>query len=248
MVGGYAALALGIVSFIGAARNWRFPFATGASPHSPTRRRERAVHTWHIPTFHRLLVYGITLDTPLLSGESRGIDPSELSLAYRDQTLRDPHVVSLVLENRSRSAIPSLDFDQGRPLLFDVGVPILALLSVEGSQTDLLQRFRINGSHIEVGPSLILRRQMIRLNILTDGQPSLTCQSPLINVEVREQKSGERRPLLRQNLALIVLLACFVVVLYAITSDNGVAEAAEIVLLAVSVALLLIARAGSRGR
>ncbi|MGO9194827.1 MAG: hypothetical protein ACLP8X_41115 [Streptosporangiaceae bacterium] len=248
MIGGYAALALGIVSFIGAARDWPFPFATGASPHSPTRGQEHTIHTWHVPTFRRLLVCGIALDTPLLSGETRGIEPSDLSLAYRHQMLRDPHVVSLVLENRSRSDIPSSDFDQGKPLLFDVGVPIMALLSIEGLQADLLERPHINGSHIEVGPTLILRRQMIRFNMLTDGRPSLTWRSLLINVEVRGQKSGERRPLLIQNLALIVFFACFAIAVSAIISDNGIAKAAEIMLLVVSAALLLIARAGARRR
>jgi hypothetical protein len=43
-----------------------------------------------------------------------------------------------------------------------------------------------NNTSVNIGPSLIGRRHTITMTVLTDGQPALTCLSPLIDVQVRQ--------------------------------------------------------------
>jgi hypothetical protein len=61
-----------------------------------------------------------------------------------------------------------------------------------------------SGNSLQVGPSLIGKRQQVTIPILTDGEPSLSLrENPLANVKVRE-RSYEVNPLLPSRLTLIV--------------------------------------------
>ncbi|HEV8598282.1 MAG TPA: hypothetical protein VGQ69_02890 [Gemmatimonadales bacterium] len=49
---------------------------------------------------------------------------------------------------------------------------------------------------LAIGPSLIGKRQKITFTLLTDGgQPHLTCESTLIDVQVREQDLEDLKPM-----------------------------------------------------
>jgi hypothetical protein len=50
--------------------------------------------------------------------------------------VRDPHVIALWAQNWSRTDIRAADFDEGIPLVFDLGVTILHLLDPEKLRED----------------------------------------------------------------------------------------------------------------
>ena len=53
----------------------------------------------------------------------------------------------------------------------------------------------VDGTSLKIGPSLIGKRQHITFTLLVDGtRPCLTCQSPLIDVQVRRLRPEDLRP------------------------------------------------------
>jgi hypothetical protein len=73
----------------------------------------------------RLLIYGVELSAPLLSRMGTGL--SDLKITLGDVPLVNPRTVALRVENRSRQDIGSADFDQGKPLVLDVGSKIIGM-------------------------------------------------------------------------------------------------------------------------
>jgi len=64
-----------------------------------------------------------------------------------------------------------------------------------------------DGTSLRIGPGLIGRRHEITITVLTDGgEPSLACQSPLIDVQVR-QRTQERDPMPVSGVVVLVLVA-----------------------------------------
>src|ERR1022692_2874095 len=138
----------------------------------------------------RRLYFGLRAAAPLLAAPA-GIR-SDLELRHRGTALADPRVVTVELVSRGRRDIPSEAFDSGQPLVLDVGAPIVEVLQVTSGPGILpAPRITPDGAALNIGPSLIGRRQEITINVLTDGgQPSLACHSALIDVQVRQRGEG----------------------------------------------------------
>jgi hypothetical protein len=128
----------------------------------------------------KLIAYRLSEPTSLVSSESLGSARVDLSVTYSGAELSNPYVVTLYAESRSRRDIRSVDFDQGKSLVFDLGVKILTDLP-ESS----VGAFSIDGNRVELSPCLIRRGQLLRVSLLTDGEPRLTCLNPLADVEVQ---------------------------------------------------------------
>jgi hypothetical protein len=144
----------------------------------------------------RLLAYFMPVATSLLTKQSRslGLTSSGLEVTFRGDALRDPYLVILVVDSRSRRDIRSSDFDQGKSLVFDIGAPIKAVVGGAGpieSPTDVVS---VHGSTVNLAPFLIRPGKVMRLSLLTEGSPKLSCRSPLIDVRVREQEPGRKVP------------------------------------------------------
>ena len=115
------------------------------------------------------------------------------------QVLADPRVLTLELVSRGRKDIPSEAYDGHQPLLLGVGARIVEVLqaaSMPASQPP--PQITAGGTSLRIGLNLIGRRHEITITVLTDGgELSLTCQSPLIDVQVRprtqERDSGPRQ-------------------------------------------------------
>ena len=118
---------------------------------------------------------------------------SNLELRHRGTALADPHVLTVELISRGRKDIPNDAYNDRQPLEIDVGARIVEVLQVTSSPPNLpTPKISNEGTLLKVGPSLIGRRHDITINVLTDGgEPSLTCRSPLVDVQVR-QRTGER--------------------------------------------------------
>jgi hypothetical protein len=154
-----------------------------------------SVALWRLGPSRRLLTYSVLATVPLLNKEAPDLPESDVRVIVRRHTLRRPYVTSVHIESRSRRDIRSVDFDQNRPLTFDVGVPVFELLSREDLHKNSPHiNLGIEGSKVTIEPTLIRRRQVIRLDLLTDGRPSVTCNSSLVDVTVRQQRPDYVEP------------------------------------------------------
>jgi hypothetical protein len=132
----------------------------------------------------KLLTYRLSEPTSLVSSESLGPARADLSVTYSGSELSNPYVVTLYAESRSRRDIRSADFDRDRSLVFDLGAKILAVVGSEELGPPRY-KFTIVDNRVELPPCLIRRGQLLRISLLTDGEPGLTCDSPLVDVKVQ---------------------------------------------------------------
>lgn len=172
-----AALVIGVV---GAAVTWRAGF--------PPKK---------------LIAYRLSEPTSLVSSESLGSARADLSVTYSGAELSNPYVVTLYAESRSRRDIRSMDFDQGKPLVFDLGVKILAVVGTDLSES-FAGAFSIDGNRVELPPCLIRRGQLLRISLLTDGEPRLTCLNPLADVEVQLSTAPQGNVSIKVSWAAII--------------------------------------------
>lgn len=134
--------------------------------------------TYFIGTARPILNYSLPISIPLLSLPPR----PDLEVIYKGQSLQHPHTVMVNLINSGRRDISSGSFDQQKPIVLDIGVPIVDLLGEERHR-----ELVVDGTAVKIPPRLIRRREEISISLLCDGQrPSLTCQSHLIDVKVKK--------------------------------------------------------------
>lgn len=99
----------------------------------------------------------------------------------------------LKLAGRCRKDIPSDAYDDRQPLTLDVDTPIVEILGVTSvPKTVPIPQIAADGTSLKIGPSLIGKRQDITIRILIDGNRDrdrrLTCQSPLIDVQIKRSR------------------------------------------------------------
>jgi hypothetical protein len=143
------------------------------------------VMLWLRGSPRRMLVHSVS-DSSLLS-KSRPTVP-ELTVTLDRQVLTDPHVISFYIESRSPRDIRSAEFEAARPLTFDMHQPILKLLNCQtGGRSMPEVAVTIDGSLLLIGPSLIQRHQIIRVEFLTEGPVWPICVNPsLPDVRIRD--------------------------------------------------------------
>lgn len=132
----------------------------------------------------------------------------DLEVTLRGDPLYDPHVTAIRIQSRSRRDIRGSDFENGEPLQFRLGSPVLRTLAADTGGDDMPKiPVGTEGSAVLVGPALIKRGQVISIDLLTDGPVKLTCPNPsLADVTVRETRPSEGgEPLARRRPDLIGL-------------------------------------------
>ncbi len=135
----------------------------------------------------RRLYYGMPTTAPLLTAPA-GVR-SDLELRHRGTLLTNPRVLTVQILSRGRKDIPGDAYDDHQPLQLDVGAGIVEVLQITSKPETLpAPQITADGTSLKIGPSLIGKRHEITITVLTDGgEPSLTCQSPLIDVQVRQR-------------------------------------------------------------
>lgn len=126
---------------------------------------------WHLGAPRRLLAYSTPVVSPLVSGHWPLAPDGLLRVMLEDEPIKNPHVVILRIENRSRRDIRSTDFDQDKPLAFDLGARLIAE-SYDGSSASFKDAITPFRTEISVGPTLIPGGQKVRLTLVTEGAPS----------------------------------------------------------------------------
>lgn len=144
---------------------------------------------WRVANPKRQLEYQWT-ETQLLASESLGTaEPGSVTVAYKEMPIADPYVVTLTVRSLGRKDIRSSDFDGDRPLVFDLGTEIKALLDSKVRSSALTV---LRPSVVQLSPGLIRRGNVLRLSALTEGPADVTCRSPIADVEVREHDEPYR--------------------------------------------------------
>lgn len=171
---------------------------------------------WRFGAPWRVLIYGMPVSTSLLTRSSGGfgLASSGLKMRYKRRALSDPHVVTLSVNSQSRRDIGSADFDQNRPLVFDVGAPIRAVVG-DGPIGPAADVVSISGSTVQLKPMLIHQGLVLQIDLLIDGPPRLSCQDHLIDVKVRERtpEDAQRRRIRIQSITLVVALIALLIAL-----------------------------------
>lgn len=139
--------------------------------------------TWLIGPPGRRLVYSIYASTPLLNSKSPyGIDRSRLQVVYDQHNLFDPYVVTLYMKSKGHRAIESKDFDQSKPIIFDIGSPVVTPLGVE---RNFHFEGHVSGTTVQISPTLIRKGDFFYLHLLIDGPPGdLVRRNPMPNVKM----------------------------------------------------------------
>ncbi|MBU2664002.1 IPT/TIG domain-containing protein [Actinoplanes bogorensis] len=118
----------------------------------------------------RRLMFSALPPAPLLAAES--VADHGVSVTYQGRDLTNPHVATISVENNGRHALSSDQFDQDRPIVIDVGVPIRAILKAS-MIPDSGRAFKngTDGTEIRLGPDLLNPGETLVLQVLTDGVP-----------------------------------------------------------------------------
>lgn len=185
----------------------------------------------------RRIIYGIPVSARLVDPTVVRPDVQmrpNLHISYRDEELADPHVLEIDLTYRGRKDIRSTSFEQGQPFCIDVGIPIIELLkAIYTPEQAPLPKVEAVETALQVGPSLMRKRQVMTFVILTDGPSArLTHESPLADVRVRQaryqarQDADEARYRARQRLLhYITWFLVLFIAYYLATQPVGAANA-----------------------
>ena len=141
----------------------------------------------------RRLFYRMQAAAPLMAAPegARG----DLELRHRGKVLDDPRALTIELISRGRKDISNDAYNDDRPIRLDVGAPIVDLLQVASKPEGLPKpKVAIDGTAVNIGPSLISKHHVITITVLTDGgKPALSCESPLIDIDVRQGPGDPNR-------------------------------------------------------
>ena len=108
--------------------------------------------------------------------------------------LADPTVVRLSIRNTGRAAISSALYDRDTPIKLHPGVKILELLEASNALTTQVgPPAEIADEILSVGPGLIGQQEWLTYELLVDGDPHLTIEHSLIDVEVEEIDLAQER-------------------------------------------------------
>lgn len=144
-----------------------------------------AIVLWRFGTPRGLLEYSMPVSKALVS-RSPGFD---LQVTLGGNVVEDPYLVTLRIANGGRRDIRSSDFDQGHPLVFNLGAKVLDVLSSSSSEKQLFGFG--DDDQMRLFPLLIRRSQQIIVDVLTDGKPTLSCTAELADVNVRMQSNSD---------------------------------------------------------
>jgi len=109
----------------------------------------------------------------------------KLNLQYERTQLSAPHTVTVVIESDGRNSVQRDDFDNGEPLVLQLGADILEVIRASSSPAHYRVPLAvIEGQSLHIGPSRIGRQQTIFYTLIIDGRPELSCSAPLADVTV----------------------------------------------------------------
>jgi hypothetical protein len=121
------------------------------------------------PSKRKLNCYALAV-TSLLADES--VTATGIEVRHEGVDLQDPYLATICLKNAGRYAVTSSHFDQLRPLVIDLGVAIKAVTKLSISPNGAASyKHSITGTKVLLGPDVLRPRQILIVQLLTDGVP-----------------------------------------------------------------------------
>ena len=168
----------------------------------------------------------------------------EVRIVGQPDPVRDPHVLSVRIENRSHPDIEPGDFANKVPLVIDVQATILEVLNREALRAEWPHlEFSLDDSKISIAPTFIPSRRRIAIDLLTDGPAELVLEHNLANVDdsTASDDSAARDASSRQTrrfMAFILAVSAILAVVSSIAGPQGVFVVTFMVTISVGVTML----------
>ncbi|WP_435090574.1 hypothetical protein [Micromonospora aurantiaca (nom. illeg.)] len=195
--------------------------------------------TYRVAVPKRRVVYRIEAEELVVSSEENS---SDVTIHHKGRQVRSPHSILLGVGNDGRRDVPSSAFDESKPIVFDFAAPVVEIshrvTKPRGmALSEMLAhaappvgaaepKIEVSGSTLRIGPSLMASRQIIVLALLVEGQPRLSVSSPLIDVQVinnREVLKRQRRFARVLRVATLIVAAIAISIPVALTPQLGFA-------------------------
>jgi hypothetical protein len=108
--------------------------------------------------------------------------------------LTDPTVIRLEVRNTGRAAIASSMYDSSTPVRLHLGVKVLEVLEASNAlKTQAGPPVAIEERTVLLGPGLIGQREWLVYELLADGDPHLSIEHSLIDVDVEHVDPTQER-------------------------------------------------------
>jgi hypothetical protein len=151
----------------------------------------------------------------------------DLDISYKDKQLEDPYVTTIEIANVGRAPILGDDYTQKRALQFQLASPIITVLSVEHRPESAPQpTIASAGNNFELKPELLVKDEVIRASLLTEGQPGdvKVSLNPFgaIEVQVRDRAAWLAQRNKRRGIGAIIGLTSLTAVLVALITITAV--------------------------
>ncbi|WP_426004865.1 hypothetical protein ACPFL9_20390 [Paenarthrobacter sp. NyZ202] len=130
---------------------------------------------------------------PLVASRVHGLP--KLSVAYDGRAVPNPHLVTIEVASTGRADISSSNFDGQKPVLFDLGVPVLDEVDQDASQSNFSARldFTQNESTIRLAPALLPKQFSFRASYICEGAPRCQPNIELADTNIREGLRPKQR-------------------------------------------------------
>ncbi|MDX3658541.1 hypothetical protein PV646_14640 [Streptomyces sp. ID05-26A] len=115
-----------------------------------------------------------------------------IAVTRNGETLIQPHIAVVEIENNGRKAVKSDHFDQDRPIVIDLDAPVVEVIRSSYLQGEESVGFKssIDGTEVRLGPDLLPEKAVLTVQALTAGRPqlkSIDCRLANIKKAIRTQ-------------------------------------------------------------
>jgi hypothetical protein len=112
------------------------------------------------------------------------------------------------MQSKSRRDIQGSDFDQGHPIVFDLGSPIYGVFDAVGNFSFT---YNWTGTSVQILPTVIRKDNFLTFHLLINGPPKLTHHNPLPNVIMRDKTTYEKVDTLASDLVGSIVVAVVII-------------------------------------
>jgi hypothetical protein len=167
--------------------------------------------TWVSGITRRRLICSIVSRTPIFSVPEEML--KDLEVSYRGRNLIALHVTVVDISNVGRSSIPSTSFDKERDIVFEVGVPVVEILTVEHRPAWAPTPCVLAVAHsVHLRPDLIAKDEIITVSFLTEEPVDIVdiAKNPLndVVVEIKDREAWLKQRAKRQQLLTSIASSC----------------------------------------
>lgn len=144
---------------------------------------------------------------------SQTLKSDSLRLSVRGIEVKDPYFTTVTVTSNSRADVPSSAFDSGKAIVLRVEPGGAVLLDDEPNGSGAIRIGPSEGegmawAEFRIEPQLIRKRSNGEVSFVSEGQPSVTVTSPLIDVDmhpVDSSRDSDRRELVVRGAAALSL-------------------------------------------